>query len=226
MKTEEKNFQLLKNIAINDGMNLFGVADISSTDLGFGQQYKYAISIGYRLSKSILETLIDGPDKIYYFHYQRVNILLDLAALKISSYIHNEGYSAFPIPASQVINWGDINNYQERSSDSKFAISHKKIAYLAGLGWFGRNNLIVNPEYGSQVRYASIITDMPLEANIELLKMSCGECKKCITVCPAKAITETGFDIKLCSAKLREFQKTRSLGHMVCGMCLKVCSKP
>ncbi len=212
---------LLNKFVLKNGLALFGVADIREIKNEFLlpeeviSDLNYAISIGYRLSQKILDTLIDGPNQIYYFHYQRVNVLLDTVALQIAGIINSEGYKAMPIPASQVVNWENM----------KASVSHRKIAELAGLGWRGRNNLTVNNQFGSQVRYTTILTDFPFEIELKKQTASCGECKACITVCPADAISDSveNFKKDLCIAKLKEFQKTRNISQMICGMCVKVC---
>lgn len=225
---------LLKSIAIQEGISLFGVAYIRDIKNEFLlpkeliNKFDYAISIGYRLSDSILKTLVDEPNHTYYFHYQRVNILLDQTSLKIVSIIQTNLFDAFPVPASQIIDWQKSCGH----------LSHKKIAFLAGLGWIGRNNLLVNSIYGSKVRYATILTNMSLLADkpilqptwsekenisfsfFQMMREMCENCKKCIERCPAGAIKENSFNLELCKTKLKEFQKTRNIGQMICGLCL------
>ncbi|MEW6040233.1 MAG: hypothetical protein AB1633_01800 [Elusimicrobiota bacterium] len=182
--------------------------------------FNSALSIGYTLSRQILNTLVDGPNQIYYFHYQRVNTLLDMSALKISAFLQEAGFEAFPVPASQVIDWQKMEG----------AVPHRDVAIASGLAWHGKNNLAVNPLYGSCVRYATILTDAPYE-EIELPRgnsaknWGCGECKECIVACPAGAIGNSpeDFKIELCIKKLKEFQKERNISQMVCGMCIKFC---
>ena len=78
-----KNYKSLKSISLGEGISLFGVADISEVKYDFlipkeiAERFNFGISIGYRLSSSVLDTIIDAPNQIYYFHYQRANILLD-----------------------------------------------------------------------------------------------------------------------------------------------------
>jgi len=118
------------------------------------------------------------------------------------------------MPASQILDW----------QNQKAHLSHKKIGYLAGLGWIGRNNLLVNRKLGSQFRLASILTDMPLKKD-KPLKLDCGSCRLCLAVCPAQAIKESArdFDHHKCFEKLQEFQKQKLVDQYICGICVKVC---
>jgi len=215
--------EYMRDVALKQGISVFGVADIKNVKQGFLLSREvvapldFAISIGYRLSRAVLDTLTDGPNQLYYFHYQRVNILLDTAALQVSSIIQSKGYMSLPIPASQVVDW----------ENQKGHVSHRAIAVMAGLGFIGINNLLVHPEYGSQVRFATILTNIPLKpATGEKSVCACSGCMKCIAVCPAEAIGKTHeeFSPALCAAKLEEFQKTRNISQMICGLCVKACN--
>ncbi|MEO0077238.1 MAG: 4Fe-4S binding protein, partial [candidate division WOR-3 bacterium] len=104
-------------------------------------------------------------------------------------------------------------------------LSHKRIGVAAGLGWIGRNNLLVHPQYGSQFRLVTILTDMPLATDTPL-NSDCQDCRKCIEVCPAQAIKERpeDFDHMKCFEQLKEFQKKGYVGQYICGVCVKACS--
>lgn len=220
-ETSLSNYDKLKSLAETSGATLFGVADITSFKDKFYiepasilDDLKYGISIGVRLSGKVLETVINEPTKIYAFHYKRVNSLLDEIALKISTFIQNNGSSALPIPASQVENWE--NQYG--------AVSHKLVAHLAGLGFIGRSGLLVNPKFGSQVRYATILTDFPLKTD-KPEAGDCGDCYECVKVCPVEAIKQdvTDLDLKACRELLKGFSRRPGIGHFICGICVKVC---
>ncbi len=187
--------------------------DVPLPDLARG--LTYGISLGYRLSKVIIESIVDRPTRDYLHHYRQINSLLDQTALKITSIIQQEGYNALPIPASQITDWKEIRG----------SISHKLIAAKAGVAWIGRSSLAVTPDYGAKVRYVSILTDLPL-LTTQPMDFGCGDCKRCLEICPCGAIKETWdkFDKKACLEQLKIFAKSENLGtHYICGLCVKVC---
>jgi len=217
----ENNVDELRKIAYAAGASIFGVGYIEDLRPYFDalplEQTKglsYGISIGVRVSDSILKGIITGPTRHYLHHYRMLNLLLDQIALKVSLAIQSKGYHAMPIPASQIIDWGRQTAH----------LSHKMIALRAGIGWIGRNNLIVHPEFGSKVRLVTVLTDMPLKTDNSIEK-DCGGCRKCIEICPVSAIGETHkqWDKIACLEKLKYFAKAHNIGQYICGLCVKVC---
>ena len=217
---KKKNYAQLKKKSQELGLDLFGSAKIESIKKEFtvspqvlGKVDK-AISLGIRLSGLILEELQSAPTRMYFHHYRTANTFLDQAALRLSNYIQLKGYCALPIAASQIVDW------QKQTAH----LSHKKIAYLAGLGWIGSNNLLVNKAFGSQIRLVSILTDFPLSLDKPVTE-SCGDCFICLKVCPASAIKESPeqFEPIKCFEKLKEFQKQRLVDQFICGVCLNAC---
>jgi len=217
---EKDNRESLEKFTSVLGVSLFGIADITEARDEFNLDGKLrntflrAISLGQRLIRSVLEDIVDTPTPLYFHLYRQVNFFLDRAALLLSSHIQDSGYNALPIPASQIINW-------ERQQGH---LSHKKIGRLAGLGWIGRNNLLVNPELGSQFRLVTVLTDMPLLPD-KPLDSDCGECMLCLSSCPAAAIKETkeDFDHQACFDKLKEFRRAGVVSQFICGVCVKAC---
>ncbi len=217
---KKKDYLDLKRFCQEQGADLFGVADISKIkkDFALSQnlsgKFDKAICLGIRLSESILEEILNAPTRLYFHHYRIANALLDQVALKVCNYIQKIGYSALPIPASQILDWRNL----------KAHLSHKKLGVLAGLGWIGRNNLLVNKVLGSQFRLVSILTNMPLKPD-NPQKEDCGDCRICINVCPSEAIKENpaDFDHLRCFEKLKEFQKQRLVDQYICGVCVNAC---
>ncbi|MCM8770462.1 MAG: hypothetical protein NC936_01155 [Candidatus Omnitrophica bacterium] len=215
-KLEQELEEFVKDLCVD----LFGIADISKIkdeikiSAKVMKDLNRAIVLGMRVSSVILEEIETHPTRLYFHHYRTLNAGLDQTALKLSNLLQKKGYQAVPMPASQILDW------QKQSAH----LSHKKLGYLAGLGWIGRNNLLVNEVLGSQFRLVSILTNAPLNAGAPL-KKDCGKCVRCIAVCPAKAIKNdpADFDHQACFAKLKEFQQQKFVDQYICGICVKTC---
>ena len=219
--TKVENTAKMKTLCQQWGGGLFGVADLSSfkkeeflLPSSMIDQLPFAISIGYHLSDAVLEGIEDQPTPLYFHHYQRTNILLDTIGLIVTSTIQELGYQAMPIPASQLVDW----------KNQRAHLSHKHVARAAGLGWIGRNNLLVNETFGSRIRLVTILTNLPLMIDPPS-SMDCGSCQNCLNVCPAGAIKEQqeNFDHVHCYEQLRTFAKTLHFSHNICGVCVKTC---
>jgi epoxyqueuosine reductase QueG len=211
----------LKELALSSGASAFGVAEIDDLRSKFEalpleqtEGLKYGISIAVRVSDPVLKGIINWPTRHYLHHYKALNMLLDQITLRLTMAIQNKGHRAMPIPASQLLDWKAQTAH----------LSHKMIALRAGLGWIGRNSLLVHPEYGSKIRISTVLTDMPLKTDVPV-EGGCGECKKCISICPVSAISESykDWDRQACLEKLKYFAKEHNIGQYICGLCVKVC---
>ena len=77
---------------------------------------------------------------------------------------------------------------QYRAFTDSAPILEKPLAAKAGIGWVGKNTLILNQRAGSWFFLGEIFTNIPLPINVELQEDKCGTCKACINVCPTGAI--------------------------------------
>lgn len=216
-----KNWDSLVRIAELEGAILLGVGQvkdiIEKADLlpkRVTEGLEYGISLGMALSNRIIEDIEDHPTKLYFYHYRRLNNALDQVAIKITSFIQKSGFDALPIPASQTVDWQNQRGH----------LSHKIVAARAGLGWIGRNNLLINENYGARVRYVTVLTDMPLPLS-KPVERDCGTCQLCLVVCPSGAISSSWeiFDRLKCLEQLKCFSKQYQIGHYICGICVKAC---
>lgn len=213
------------------GIDLFGVADLTTArDFILRQggehiaSFPLAISMGTRLLDAVIDELYrhEEPSAIYGYsgHYESVNANLDRASMLIAKRIQDAGFKAYPQVASQYVNMRRLEG----------AISHKLVANLAGLGWIGRNCLLITPGCGPRLRLVTVLTDAPLEAG-RPIPNGCGDCRKCVDVCPVNAITGTTFDpseprdVRLRAHLCREYTQRREqrLGVGLCALCVYVC---
>jgi epoxyqueuosine reductase QueG len=183
-----------------------------------------AVSIAIQLPVALFETISDKPTPIYSAVYATANRILDELAYKTAVALQKEGYNSLPIPASQVL---DRENWYA-------AISHKAVARMAGLGWQGKNLLLITPQFGSRVRLVTVLTAAPLIADTPV-KNRCGACMQCRDACPAKAIKvasttdhyrdrDEALYFSRCVDKVtKEFAALPEVNAAICGVCIKVC---
>jgi epoxyqueuosine reductase QueG len=221
MSAAQDSHKKLKAFALEQGMCLFGVADVASIQDSFHiepqesiAELTRGISMAVRLSDAVLESIVDRPTLLYKHHYREANELLDAVAFRVASTIQEMGHRALAIAASQTVDWRHQMGH----------LSHKKVAVLAGLGWLGRHNLVVNPLHGARIRLVTVLTDLPLEID-QTVEENCGDCRDCIPVCPAGAIGKRpeDFDHQACFEKLRYFAKKENIGYHICGVCQRAC---
>jgi epoxyqueuosine reductase len=111
------------------------------------------------------------------------------------------------------------------------SIPLKRTAVKGGLGWIGKNSLLLNEKYGSWQALGAIITNADISEIYEEKKNQCGECKECIKNCPSKAIEEPGIFVrKKCLSHLLEDEVVAeevikiNPGYFVeCDICQLVC---
>ncbi|MCM8711112.1 tRNA epoxyqueuosine(34) reductase QueG [Clostridium sp. SYSU_GA19001] len=68
-------------------------------------------------------------------------------------------------------------------------LPERYIAYLCGIGFIGKNNMIITEKYGSYVFLGEIITDLFIEPDEPVME-KCGKCTLCLKTCPTKAINK------------------------------------
>lgn len=217
----------LKTWLLSHGAAAAGIADLAALS-GYPtlpenllSGYRRGVSMGIPIPKGTLADIKDRSTPLYLHAYETVNRLLDDLAMRTAGLIEANGGKALAIPASRT-----LDRVTHRGN-----VSHKAVARLAGLGWIGKNILLVNPQYGPRLRFATVLTDLELEADTPTDR-DCGGCTRCTDACPAGAIKgviakpypqtrEECVDIEACSAKLKEFAS--ELGKDICGVCIRAC---
>ena len=78
-------------------------------------------------------------------------------------------------------------------------VLEKPLGEKAGLGWLGKNTLLLNAHAGSWFFLGEIYTDLPLPTTTPKPQPGCGGCRACMTVCPTQAIVAPGrLDARRC----------------------------
>lgn len=126
----------------------------------------------------------------------------------------NFGGFAFPpttgVPAENISN---VIDYYPHT------ISHRVVAEQAGIGWRGKNELLITKSHGPTVRFTSILSNLPLIQG-EKMENQCGECTACLDICP---ILKNKHKFKDYRENCRKFIISLRLSYDVCGKCIKAC---
>lgn len=81
-------------------------------------------------------------------------------------------------------------------------LAERALALRAGLGFIGKNHMLINPALGAQVTLGEIITDMKLKPD-KAVSADCSGCNKCVEACPTGALRPDGwFDANKCISYL------------------------
>lgn len=81
-------------------------------------------------------------------------------------------------------------------------LAERALAARAGLGFIGKNHMLINPKLGPQILLGEIVTSLKLLTD-EPIEANCANCNKCLTACPTGALRPDGyFDTNKCISYL------------------------
>ncbi len=109
--------------------------------------------------------------------------------------------------------------------------NHKMAATSAGLGWIGKNGLLISPDHGPRLSLATVLTDARLRPDVPFEQSLCGGCMLCIEHCPSKAITGAEWSrsrpfvelVRLDACRGHKTTKRQTEGKPNCGLCINIC---
>jgi len=112
-------------------------------------------------------------------------------------------------------------------------VPERELAQLAGLGWIGKNMMLIHPEIGSFTFIGVVLTDADLTPDLPFEADRCGTCTRCLDACPTQAfVAAHDLDARACISYLTiehrgEFSETQraQVGEWVfgCDVCQDVC---
>jgi epoxyqueuosine reductase QueG len=147
----------------------------------------------------------------YSNEYQHLNCMLKQISKQIA-----EKFNGIAIPPTTETPAEKVKHVKDYYQHT---ISHRLVAEHAGLGWRGKNELLITKERGPAVRFTSIIIDLPLIQGCKL-ENKCGNCTACLDVCPFLKNKENLEDYR---ENCRKYIILLGLSHDVCGKCIKAC---
>lgn len=106
-------------------------------------------------------------------------------------------------------------------------------AVLGGLGFFAKNQLIINEHLGSYMFLGLVFIDVELHETYTLnVEDDCGTCQKCIQACPTHALDEGFYDVEKCMSYYNQAKKALNDDEVLanyslfgCDICQMVCPK-
>lgn len=217
----------LRNVLTAKGAQLVGFGSLQGVD---GCDFPVGVCVALAVPAEILEDIKDGPTLAYLEMYNAWNSRLNEIVTAGEEFLIERGFRAFARTTDKCT-YGD---------DFLTPLPHKTIATRAALGWIGKSDLLVTPQFGPAVRISTLLTDAPLDCAEAIVHSKCGTCDICQKACPAQAIygtlwnasTATGtatprqeiVDTCACSKKMREITTSRIGKPLdICGKCFVVC---
>ena len=103
-----------------------------------------------------------------------------------------------------------VNELKTTAPDASFSIhcdtsplADRYMAYLAGLGFYGKNKCFINPTWGSYIVIGTVLTTLEFEPNTPMAD-TCVGCNRCITSCLGQCLNDTEFNYATCKSYLTQ----------------------
>jgi epoxyqueuosine reductase len=155
------------------------------------------------------------------------------ASAKVAMYAWGDNYHNVIRPKLKHLGrWLDtqVPDHRWRGTVDSAPLAEKAFAVAAGVGWLGRNSLVINPELGTYFFIACLLTSAELPFD-DPLQADCGTCTLCIKECPTEALLGPGI---LAAERCVSYHNTESQGEpgndtalngwlFGCDTCQRVC---
>ncbi|MCX8131704.1 MAG: epoxyqueuosine reductase [Clostridia bacterium] len=174
MKAVIQDFLLSHNVNIVRFVNIEGMDKVQS------RGYKRAIWFAIPMSKEYIRRFNNYQCEDAE-EFRKLEKETDAIADLLAEHIEKKGYSA--CSQSEESNT-DNGAYMENTMVS--LLPHKTIALLSGIGWIGKNNLLVTRDYGCALSTCTVLTNAPINISSEKTQIHdnlCGGCTKCQEFC-------------------------------------------
>ena len=124
--------------------------------------------------------------------YSEVTRSVPHSSFRISSYALGDDYhDIIPPRLQQIVEFIEEqigHPVPNRYYTDTGPILERELAQRAGLGWIGKNSMLINPKMGSAFFLAEILLGIELEPDDGLITDHCGTCTRCLEACPTQCI--------------------------------------
>jgi epoxyqueuosine reductase len=202
MKSTSRNTQLIKSIATDLGFSFCGISKAEFLKEEAPQLEEW-LKRGYHGKMSYMENhfdkrldptlLVPGAKSVIsllYNYYPEKDLAND--NLKIAKYAYGEDYHfVIKDKLSEFLQHiqNEIGDVQGRAFVDSGPVMERSWAKKSGIGWIGKNSLLLNKSMGSFFFLAELIIDLELEYDGPA-KDYCGTCTACMDACPTDAIPQ------------------------------------
>ncbi len=210
---KNKVIQNIEQEAKNLGFDLFGITNSHKIDdFSFYQSW---INKGFAADMDYLkrnlekrenpELLLSGTKSIICLG-MNYNQKIKFKDFKIAKYALGDDYHTFLKEQLHKLFLYIKNIYPElegREYTDTAPILERSLAKRSGLGWIGKNAMLINPFKGSYFLLGELFLNIDLNYTDKPFRSYCGNCTRCIDACPTSAIVaDSQIDSKLCIAYL------------------------
>ena len=247
MSKKQRYTTLIKQYAYKLGFEYVGIARAQFMDEEAkklenwlnGQMHGQMNYMANHFDKRVDPTrLVPGAKSVIslMYNYYSAQEQTDAAAPKISKYAYGKDYH-FVLKSKLKSLFNHIQEQIGRVEGRCFVDSapvlERDWARRSGVGWMGKNTMLIHPRAGSYYFLAELIIDLDLVVDSPM-KDYCGRCRRCIDACPTNAIAEDGYIvdgskcISYLTIELKEAIPTSFKDQMAnwmfgCDICQEVC---
>lgn len=214
----------IRDLVLSKGADLFGIASVSrfnDAPEGFHPTDVYA------KAQSVIVFAVQLPSESLYaanpIPFTHMNTLamrrVDDLTFNLSLDLDKAGVKNVLIPTDDPYLFWDADKQEGRA-----ILSMRHLGLMAGLGYLGRNNLLINKQYGSMIQIGALLTPYVFTES-PIVEASCPpNCRICLDACPQHALTGKTVIQKACRP-ISNFLTEKGYSIKKCYECRKKCPR-
>ena len=233
MKEELRDLSKKNNIDLIGFCNIHDlVIDYDKYKLQEQLNYKCSFQVGNIHDKDLTSDKYECYNTAIVIGIKYSGIIMnDEDSVYVSSCSQDEDYHLIVNKKLNIIGeYLERHNYKYKCFVDNNPLDERLLAYNAGLGFYGKNNLLINEELGSFFFIGVILTDAVIEKD-KIVNKKCINCNLCIKNCPTKALNENGIlNANRClsyltSKKQADILLEENINNCIygCDKCISVC---